>query len=340
MLLASLLFCADVRADEGYRRGVLLPRPHMPLRVEPGQRVWAEVRTASGLTPPPGVQSERALRGFAARACARGLALSAPAELCTRLLVRDVRPRSAHGFEYRVELLVPAGFAWGRYDLELRFPGGAERVLDGLEVTRALAPASHVSALRGGLVITAAIDQPALLRVHLGGPIALEGAELESFPRYADDGGFARGSVGILRVAAGREARVRALVATPTPTLRRPLQVLEAGSPLLLSAPADWHERRVFWRLAADREARGRAASTRYHVPGRQHIEGLAIDRSGLVQRLELPIEVRPRLPGSCSSVPGAHAPSALGLLLVVLSWKLAAGLRAFLGRRNTRRRP
>lgn len=133
MRAVALLLCLvlpTVAKAESLARRVVDPRAGAPLRVAAGDRLQAVVEVASGLTPPPGIQTERALRGFAARACsARG---------CRPLTVRNVRPLDAHSLLYRVEAPIPRDMGRGLYDLELRFPGGGDRVSGGLEV---LAPA-------------------------------------------------------------------------------------------------------------------------------------------------------------------------------------------------------
>jgi hypothetical protein len=123
--LLCLAFVPTARGESPTRR-VIEPQPGAPLRVAAGERLQAVVEVASGLTPPPGVQTERALRGFAARACWR--------RGCRPLTVRNVRPVDAHSLRYRVEAPLPRDLSGGLYDLELRFPGGSGRVIGGLEV--------------------------------------------------------------------------------------------------------------------------------------------------------------------------------------------------------------
>lgn len=109
-------------------------------RVRPGERLTVEFEAAHGLTPPPGIQNERALRGFAARLCSGA---------CVPLAALNVRPRDGWSLLYRVEFAVPAELAAGRYDLDVRFPGALESVPGGVEVAEAR-PAPPPAATRVG----------------------------------------------------------------------------------------------------------------------------------------------------------------------------------------------
>ena len=137
-LAVCVLFANSARANHpsAGARGVLAPTPEAPAEVQGGQPLSMMVRVASGLTPPPGIQTERALRGFAARLCG--------SSGCTPLIVRNVRPIDAHSFVYRVEAPLPTDVESGLYDLELRFPGGTGYVPRAVRVSplhRAVAPA-------------------------------------------------------------------------------------------------------------------------------------------------------------------------------------------------------
>lgn len=174
LLLASLAIAPlGVRAER-IERGLLAPSAELPAQVAAGGMLRLRVRVASGLTPPPGVQSERALRGFALRLCeprseaADSIAESArtgaegglagdTAASCLPLTVRNVRPVDAHSLVYRVEAPVPARFPTGVYDVELRYPGGSGRaeraaqVLDAAQTDEPSREAADVpSEARGG----------------------------------------------------------------------------------------------------------------------------------------------------------------------------------------------
>jgi len=131
-LLLVLLALAPPRAraevDDACERCALAPNPDARERVARGGLVHAEVRVATALALPPGVQSERALTGFAARACPER------ALPCTSLRVERVRPVDAHSLVYRMELRIPATLAEGVHDLALRFPGGEARIARAVEV--------------------------------------------------------------------------------------------------------------------------------------------------------------------------------------------------------------
>jgi hypothetical protein len=109
-------------------------------RVRAGERLAVEFEAAHGLTPPPGIQNERALRGFAARLCSSA---------CVPLAALNVRPRDGWSLLYRVEFAVPAELAAGRYDLDVRFPGAQERAAGAIEIAAA-PPAAHPPAVRAG----------------------------------------------------------------------------------------------------------------------------------------------------------------------------------------------
>lgn len=132
-LALGLALTAGAAAQEESARRALAPRTESPVTSVEGGEISAIVEVATALALPPGVQSERALRGFAARACP---SVDAAAR-CTPLFVRNVRPVDARSLLYRMQIVLPASLAPGVHDLEVRFPGGEASVARGLLVTRA-----------------------------------------------------------------------------------------------------------------------------------------------------------------------------------------------------------
>ncbi|HEX6242995.1 MAG TPA: hypothetical protein VFZ61_18910, partial [Polyangiales bacterium] len=74
-MLASVLLAPRALAE----RGLIAPRTDRPLRVTPGGLLTLEVEVATGLTPPPGIQEDRAHRAFGLSLCADGVDLGAGA---------------------------------------------------------------------------------------------------------------------------------------------------------------------------------------------------------------------------------------------------------------------
>jgi len=147
LALLSSLAAAGHATAEPPTRGLLAPSESEPVRVEAGEKLALLVRVASGLTPPPGVQSERALRGFVVRLCKASSAVPPVADPpCRALSVRNVRPVDGHSFVYRVEVPTPATFAAGSYDLELRYPGGEASLAQAVLVEPNRTPSRPVSA--------------------------------------------------------------------------------------------------------------------------------------------------------------------------------------------------
>jgi hypothetical protein len=140
LVLLSSLTLTGANAEAESTRALLVPSRAVPLRVNAGEPLNLIVRVASGLTPPPGVQSERALRGFALRLCDAAESQTPRQEACRAVAVRNVRPVDAHSFVYRVEAPLPAAFAGGAYDVELRFPGGHAYVARGVLISASGAP--------------------------------------------------------------------------------------------------------------------------------------------------------------------------------------------------------
>jgi hypothetical protein len=139
------LFCAPAWADDWL---ALLPAcsmpaasapslelvyPHvsLPALIEVGDVLVARIRVPAALTPPPGVQQERALRGWAAELVGQGIALGASVlQHRHGLPILAVRPDEGSSLVYRVRMVVPAYAAPGTYTLVLRTPFG-ERLAEG-----------------------------------------------------------------------------------------------------------------------------------------------------------------------------------------------------------------
>ncbi|HEY6879144.1 MAG TPA: hypothetical protein VI299_14055 [Polyangiales bacterium] len=148
LLLAS--FASSARAERG------LLTQHLP-PVRAGERLQVELETPHGLTPPPGIQNERALRGFAARLCADAA--------CVPLVALNVRPRDGWSMVYRAEFSLPSALIPGRYALDVRFPGGLARSAGEVEIRPAAKVAPHAVAEAGGCAIASGRAR--------GGPLGL-----------------------------------------------------------------------------------------------------------------------------------------------------------------------
>src|SRR4051812_11694710 len=81
-LCCALALAARTSAAQAPARGLVSPSALAPLRVAPGETLSFVVQSATGLTPPPGLQEDRAHRAFSAWLCAQGLPLSAPERAC------------------------------------------------------------------------------------------------------------------------------------------------------------------------------------------------------------------------------------------------------------------
>ncbi len=322
-------------------RGLEAPTAQRPAHVACGEQLELLVRVASGLTPPPGIQSERALRGFAARLCADGIAMAAPARLCTPLFVRNVRPRDPHSLLYRMQMVVPVALARGRYDLDVRFPGGSDHADGGIIVGSESAPPVELHLQPGAIHARAPAARSASLRVHVGGPgIAVSGGRAEYFPRYRDDGTLGSGSVALIHLPAGASARI--VPASGPLAVPRSARVearadavegtVEAGGALAFVLD-DARGARVFWWFSPDHGAEGARTRARFLAPGRARVDAVVIDAQGRGVVYPSSIEVRPRVPGSCAvaagDAPGTPPGAWPSLLLAALSWKLGARGRA-----------
>jgi hypothetical protein len=104
---------------------IIYPQPDLPALIEAGDELVTRVRLPAALTPPPGVQQERALRGWFAELVGQGVALAgAPASHRHSLAILTVRPDSGSSLIYRIRVLVSAYVAPSVYSLLLRTPFG------------------------------------------------------------------------------------------------------------------------------------------------------------------------------------------------------------------------
>jgi hypothetical protein len=122
--LAALPECAGERVPAGAQ--LLYPRPGLPALVAAGDTLIVRARLSLPLTPPPGVQQERALEDFEAQLVGHAQVLSGQlAPQSTPLEVVNVRPEGPSSLRYRLSVPVPAWVAPGTYDLRLRAKGAS-----------------------------------------------------------------------------------------------------------------------------------------------------------------------------------------------------------------------
>jgi hypothetical protein len=140
LLALAILSAQPARAERG-----LLTRGTQ--QATAGERLGVELETPHGLTPPPGIQSERALRGFAARVCREAR--------CVPLAALNVRPRDGWSLVYRAEFSLPRELTAGHYELDVRYPGGLEAVPGGVIVSAAAPPAAAAPKASSGCAVAA-----------------------------------------------------------------------------------------------------------------------------------------------------------------------------------------
>ncbi len=115
---------------------LLYPAPGLPALVHAGDSLVIRIRTPAALTPPPGVQQERALASFDGElsAPAARVGVASTERHRQALPVTSVRPDTANTLVYRVRLQVPAYVAEGTYALSLRTPFGIRRAEQAVRV--------------------------------------------------------------------------------------------------------------------------------------------------------------------------------------------------------------
>ncbi|MEM9194960.1 MAG: hypothetical protein AAGF12_37630, partial [Myxococcota bacterium] len=119
---------------------VLYPKPGRAAVVRQGDKLWTRIRVPTGLTPPPGRQQDRALRGWSAELVGHAAQGWGRAEHRYPLRVVDVRPDGPSSLVYRAALIVPAWAAPGTYGLRISAPGGSAEVAGSIRIVDVDAP--------------------------------------------------------------------------------------------------------------------------------------------------------------------------------------------------------
>lgn len=339
------MLAAPAVADaQGTSRGLIAPTTGQPATVRSGQLLQVTVRVASGLTPPPGVQQDRARRFWAGRLTICAPALGAPRCAEVPLRVANVRPLDASGLRYRADLPLPLWVAPGVYDLWLRFPGGESTHPRSVFVPGPgplLSPEVLESAALPNALVLRPLPPSAegWARVHWPLARSMRGAPDGSrfYPLPAPGGGFLATVVALVPVRGELSLRGQ-----PTEVLRPDIHLEPArpvaGQSVRLSVPA-LAGQQVHWYLAEDHGHTGASAQHKYVVPAGVTVgvlvarEGDHATRFGLAER-GLTVAARapaggphcglsPRQYGTCGGQLG------LGLLAVALSWRLRRAARS-----------
>lgn len=308
----------------------------------PGQRLVVLVEVATGLTPPPGVQEERAHRAFALALCADGIDLGAGARRCFPLPIANLRPSDGTSLRYRLEAVLPIWLAPGRYLLQLRFPGGSAQAAEALVVRGAgsddaLPPPEveratpHELVLRGGAA-------GSRLRVHAGaGGFTLRGGSFEAYPLPDPVAGMAPGFVGLIHVPAGERVFVTKRQSARALSLHISQPATEVGRVVTLRAQGAPGDSRLFWWMENGGVGQGSAFTARFLYPGKQRIQLLAVTPDGRTARLEAALPIWQRRARGCAlggpQSAGLDILGCVGLLVLSRSWKLRRRLRP--GRRG-----
>jgi len=284
--------------------GVAAPRPEAPRILAEGEPLTLYLVSATGFTPPPGLQEARAHRALAVRLCAEGEALGAPAEQCTPLRVEDVRPCSAHSLAYRVRVSVEPWLSQGPHTLKVRFPGGE-------------------TALPGAVCIGRCTGR----RLHVG-PAGLRELPVQGriTPRPTGDGDFGGGYVVSLPPGEAVNASVR--------SQREPMPVvLETNAAramewVRVSLPGLPPGSRVFVRSAAGDLATGGDLRLPARSVGRLALSALVVGPDGRMGQASTSVEIRPLVGFGCALGGEGHVSPALGLLGLALSATLRRRMR------------
>lgn len=137
------LAALDVRELSPAQLALHYPSRELPALVAAGDALLLRLQLPAALTPPPGVQQERALSGFRAELVGTGLPLAPQVNAQHRhhLTVLALRPDEASTLVYRVRFAVPAYMPPGTYQLLLHTPYGEQRCTSCVRVVRADTPA-------------------------------------------------------------------------------------------------------------------------------------------------------------------------------------------------------
>ncbi|HEX4351943.1 MAG TPA: hypothetical protein VHZ95_03495, partial [Polyangiales bacterium] len=125
--LAVLPACEE-RTEMEPTFALVYPSESLPAIVAAGDALIARMRVPAALTPPPGVQQERALSGWSAELVGDGIPLEAAIAHRHNVPVVEIRPDTGASLIYRVRLAVPAYAAPGSYALVVRTPFGDRRI--------------------------------------------------------------------------------------------------------------------------------------------------------------------------------------------------------------------
>jgi MYXO-CTERM domain-containing protein len=270
---------------------LLYPRPGLPAVVEASGVLAARVRVVSALTPPPGIQQERALSGWSAHLIGGGIALgAAPLPHRHALSVIAVRPDTGASLVYRVRLQVAAYVAPGTYSFELRTPFGAETSRDGVRV---LARGAQVRVANAAQLQDAAPETlPFDVRLdQQSGTLAESAPSTEEAPASSAQPRLAPGAIAVaLRVgnelwvqgdcaddAGAFRSETRAAANAAGLQLRQWPSAVSGDSPLQPSAAVPWQ--RSAMGLSLDNRASARARELLVLLPARA---GLAVSGAQL----------------------------------------------------------
>ena len=102
---------------------LLYPSDGLAAFAQPGESLTMRMRVPAPLTPPPGVQQERALAGWFFELEGSGAVSVSGARHRYRLRVADVRPDGHSTLVYRATVQLPPWVAPGTYDVRVRSPG-------------------------------------------------------------------------------------------------------------------------------------------------------------------------------------------------------------------------
>lgn len=113
---------------------LVYPRTGLPAVVHAGTDLVFRVHVASGLTPPPGTQKDRALAGWSAELRGGGIALGPAIEHRYPLRVAEVWGEESASLVYRAVAPIPAWIAPGTYALHVTAPGGGDVAIAAVRV--------------------------------------------------------------------------------------------------------------------------------------------------------------------------------------------------------------